>query len=758
MQRVWLWFAFGFVLLVGFGTVLPYFGSLQFLPGDLYDARLNIYFLEHGYKWVSGQTPHFWDAPFFYPVRHVLTYSDNLVGSLIFYAPWRWLGLDRETSFQIWALIGFLLNFAAAAYVLKKLAYRWGSVLAGAYVYAFSQVALTHLWHIQLHYRFAIPLAWYFLARFLERFSWLDLLRCAGFFVWQFYCSPYEGYFLALFLAAFTAVTAIREPVFTRYVQTTTARSALGQAGAVLAGVFALMPMLLPYWQGSHDADLIAGLRQETVNMLPRPVSYILSYTGNIETGTLYATVDLPLKHEHIMFVGLIPWVCVILSLMTARARGRKPSVTCAILGMFGVIALTLYVHGTSLYFLLMHFPAVAGMRAVTRSILILLLPFSLAVAQAVDLLQERLNGRLATAFLALLLGALALENHTTPYRFSKPDSRQRVASLVSRLPQRLPAQPVLAYLNPTPNVERELFELDAMLAAQERNIATVNGYSGREPKGYRPLRSCRDLELDLKDLPQSNDAFPLVHPETHLVTLGTPGDVPCSKINGAADFAYDQMLTHARRTVEDRVPAGGRVLVISKGDNELIQFDGRIGWHFPRAPNGAYAGYNPATSSAAIEHLESLREQGAEYLLVPRTAFWWLDYYTDLHSYMDARYTQVAADQDSVLYKLSSAGKAVTGFEGTLDVANANQISGWAWDSYLPDHPATVDVYDGATLVKSIAADQFRRDLLDAHKGNGKHAFQFAYKAESGGTHIIRATVSGRKFELVGSPATVKY
>src|ERR1041385_3554406 len=86
------------VLLAALAAAMPYVGSrFEYLPGDLYDARLNLYFLEHGYKWISGQTGHsFLDAPFFYPVRRVLAYSDNLAGSLPFYVPWRWLGFDRE--------------------------------------------------------------------------------------------------------------------------------------------------------------------------------------------------------------------------------------------------------------------------------------------------------------------------------------------------------------------------------------------------------------------------------------------------------------------------------------------------------------------------------------------------------------------------------------------------------------------------------------------------------------------------------------
>jgi hypothetical protein len=749
-------------LLIGLLAVLPYLGyHFEYLPGDLYDSRLNIYFLEHGYKWISGQTPHsFIDAPFFYPARRVLTYSDNLVGSLPFYIPWRWLGFDRETSFQIWVVIGFLVNYLSAGFVLKKLQFHWLAVLAGAYVFAFSQVALTHLWHIQLHYRFAMPLACYFLWRFLEQFSWKTLAWCALFIIWQFCCSPYEGYFLALFLTAFFLATVARKRVFSAYVRQASAGSVAAHGVVTLGCVVALAVLLGPYMHGSNDPNLIKALRQETMQMLPRPVSYLVSYAGNLETGWLYSSVTLPLKYEHIMFVGLIPWVCVLFLLATARSSGRKPVVTAAILAMFGVIALTLYINGISLYLPLMHLPAVAGIRAVTRSILVLLLPFSIAVAQAVHLLRERVppEALFRRALPLLLLAALVAENHTTPYRFSKAEAQQRVRALTARFPTKMPDQPVLAYLNPTAGFERQVYDLDAMLAAQASNIPTVIGYSGREPKGYRPLRSCKELKLVLDGVPRQNDVFPLPNPESHVVTLGTPADVPCSNLNGPADnMDYARIISNIRRTVENQVPSGSHVLVITKGDEQMVRFTGRTGWHFPRGPDGLYAGYNPANSTAAIEHLEALRDQGAEYLLLPRTAFWWWDFYTEMHSYVKSRYPQIWSDASCVIYHLSPAPGHVQGIEGNLDVADAGQIAGWAWDTNLPNRAVKVEIYDEKTLLATVPADLFRKDLLDAHKGDGRHGFRHPdpFKAARGSVHTIRVLVAGTGMELVGSPVT---
>ena len=83
----------------------------------------------------------------------------------------------------------------------------------------------------------------------------------------------------------------------------------------------------------------------------------------------------------------------------------------------------------------------------------------------------------------------------------------------------------------------------------------------------------------------------------------------------------------------------------------------GRRGWHFPRTGQGAYLGHHPATSTEAIEYLERLRAEGAEYLLIPAPSFWWLEHYKDFSQHLDRSYRQVAkADGVCLIYGLEPA------------------------------------------------------------------------------------------------------
>ena len=59
---------------------------------------------------------------------------------------------------------------------------------------------------------------------------------------------------------------------------------------------------------------------------------------------------------------------------------------------------------------------------------------------------------------------------------------------------------------------------------------------------------------------------------------------------------------------------------------------------------------YYPADDEEAIAHLESLRAKGAEFLLFPATAFWWLEHYEGFRRHLKSRYRVVADRKDVCL------------------------------------------------------------------------------------------------------------
>jgi tRNA (mo5U34)-methyltransferase len=86
--------------------------------------------------------------------------------------------------------------------------------------------------------------------------------------------------------------------------------------------------------------------------------------------------------------------------------------------------------------------------------------------------------------------------------------------------------------------------------------------------------------------------------------------------------------------------------------------------------------------------------------------------------------------------------------------------IFGWAWASDHPEVVQQVDVYDGNTLLGTVAADKFRQDLLDAGTGTGKYGFAFRVPVslQDGTPHTIRVCLHGTDIDLVDTPKTCTF
>jgi glycosyltransferase involved in cell wall biosynthesis len=72
----------------------------------------------------------------------------------------------------------------------------------------------------------------------------------------------------------------------------------------------------------------------------------------------------------------------------------------------------------------------------------------------------------------------------------------------------------------------------------------------------------------------------------------------------------YQQLIYRIRQVVSNALPVGAKVIVVSKGDDDLLQLDNRQGWHFPQTegagPERLFA--QGATGSAEISWLRAGR------------------------------------------------------------------------------------------------------------------------------------------------------
>jgi Phytanoyl-CoA dioxygenase (PhyH) len=120
-----------------------------------------------------------------------------------------------------------------------------------------------------------------------------------------------------------------------------------------------------------------------------------------------------------------------------------------------------------------------------------------------------------------------------------------------------------------------------------------------------------------------------------------------------SSDDGSDYDVRAVRELVEATVRAGATVVVVSHGDDDLLQLGDRQAWHFPRAADGSYTGHHPASSEEAVAQLERLKVAGAEYLVLPSASRWWLEHYEGFAARLGGPEAALAETADAAVFAL---------------------------------------------------------------------------------------------------------
>jgi hypothetical protein len=142
----------------------------------------------------------------------------------------------------------------------------------------------------------------------------------------------------------------------------------------------------------------------------------------------------------------------------------------------------------------------------------------------------------------------------------------------------------------------------------------------------------------------------------------------------------YESLIERLRETADSVIPRNATVLVVSRGDDELLHMGARRGLHFPHDEFGRYPGYHPEDSEAAIAILENMRARGGEYLLLPSTSFWWLEYYEGFRDHLESNYSSVVSGDDCMIFELTPTGVQTAASDadtGTMPAATSRRLAG---------------------------------------------------------------------------------
>lgn len=114
---------------------------------------------------------------------------------------------------------------------------------------------------------------------------------------------------------------------------------------------------------------------------------------------------------------------------------------------------------------------------------------------------------------------------------------------------------------------------------------------------------------------------------------------------------AWQETQQRIAAIMRQHVPKKARVLIVDKWDPTLFYLSRRKGWNYPDRtllPEGY-----PTDDETAIAHLLQLRQRGANYLVFPKAAFWWLDHYRAFHQHLEVNHSCIWKGEQCVIFQI---------------------------------------------------------------------------------------------------------
>ncbi len=474
------------VVLVFYPTISSGFEVMQTGVNDVVYNHLTI---EHTWCWISGPCWDygFWNPPFGYPLPNLKATSDTLLSFAPVYWVLRLLGVNMWTSFSLWMMAMFLLNYAVFYAFLRRCfdVSVLGSVV-GALFFAFASPRTAQLGHPQLQPHVFIILVLWGLIRVLDedasprrRTVWLYVAALA--LVAQLAGAVYNFEFICFALLLCLPWVLVFGESRRRVWRALKLLWLHVLAAATIA--FALGYPVVSHYLTAKEAfdgwDFATG-----VAALPRLESWVHVGPHSWLYGWMssqHPFTKIPAIHEHSVGVGFVTTVVAALGLLAGR---RRWAVRFLVLGALSTMALlTLYPGHVSAWPYLFRFvPGMESIRIPVRIGMLLLLPLAVGVGHWAASRRKQW-WRLA---LALVLAAVCCMEQVGSTTHMKVYPRySRVADLLNRLDRNASVFVVFPPDGHPPNAHTEM---PAMWASLYSGIPTINLCAAAVP-GTWPLK-----------------------------------------------------------------------------------------------------------------------------------------------------------------------------------------------------------------------------------------------------------------------------
>ncbi|MDX6499405.1 MAG: hypothetical protein QOG23_2665 [Blastocatellia bacterium] len=491
--------------------------------GDRGDVRGVVYFCEHWYQWLLGNTQ-LMSPGIFYPTKGTLAYSDFLVGYAVPYAVVRALGFGMFSSMEIVVILLTFFNYFACFFLLKHvLRFSLLPSIAAAMFFAFNSPKFFQTGHLQLQYVVFLPLIFACVISFARKSEKLNqrnaglLLGGAGILwllqaVTAFYYAwflIFWGFLFLLMSLIFNSSRLFLLTLIKNYWRAVSVSSALFLLGF---GLF-----LLSYLPGIRAGSWYPY--EYVTQMIPPRWSLLSMGDGNYLWGWLSAAVMPdpwpPTWGELKIGIGLVPslaWILItVLFVWRLRKSPNEIAVTNRSLNAYTaapaflmalVFATTLfyligfnYWHDHSpWFFVYKYFPGAKAIRAVSRYVIFLSLPMAIAFAYVIErglqwaATRKTRAKRRVLSVIILVIASFGIFEQFGVFKvggtgFSKKTEEAYLKAMANKLSNDCAA----FYITPGPNGKHNAFEYqyDAMLISSMTAIPTLNASSSQFPHDW---------------------------------------------------------------------------------------------------------------------------------------------------------------------------------------------------------------------------------------------------------------------------------
>lgn len=492
--------------------------NFQFIPGDLGDSRLNLYFLEHNFKYFCGYFDSYWNAPFFVPDSNVLTYSDNLIGSSPFYIFFRFF-YSPIKSYQFWIVLMFILNYITSYYALKRLKFTDFSSSIGAFIFTFSIINFTHINHLQLLPKYSVPLGIFYFYNLLFNYKERYITKSVFFLVISFLNAIYIGYFLALvyLIMLVVFILFLNKQIFLKFKINSNLLLNILLSGFIL--VFFLSFMNNYYLR----SKLMEYTEIEYIKLMqPNITDYFIPNINSKYWELLPSAFQTKYSiAEKQLFFGFSIFIVAVFSLFLIFKKSK--TFYFFIISLIICFLFTIKVSFFNFYINIIEFiPGLKSIRVPSRHIVVSVFLIAIIVSFSLDFFNKIIQNKFNAYFVLFLKLTLILiifaDNslNSNFYKFDvlKDDIRlSRIKEKIKKIPD---FKNKVLILTDTLNINQNFVtQIDAMFISQSLNMkGTANGYSGYNHPNFNQLNS----KLDSKKFKEWIETFTVFKPNDYVI------------------------------------------------------------------------------------------------------------------------------------------------------------------------------------------------------------------------------------------------